>query len=712
MICIKFPYYTPFFMLCTALLLTSCHYEINITNDTDGDGVVDDLDGCPDDPKKIEAGNCGCGKSEETVNIDGQLYCLYPEDENRDKDRDGVANNDDLCPNKAFKYTPGFCGCDRYDLDLDMDGIVDTCEPLDGDASPYIPEDGLPDGCPKDRNKTKPGICGCGVEDIDQDGDEFIDSCGENGPQIVLFPDRCPNDPQKQKPGICGCGIPDDDEDEDKAIFCGENHPNTTDHCPDDHGKTEPGICGCGIPDDDDDADGAIFCGENHPNTTDECPDNHEKQVPGICGCGTPDTDSDGDGTPDCNDNCPNDKHKTEPGICGCTIPDEDDDLDGAIFCGDDHPSTQDKCPYDPDKQVPGVCGCNIPDDDTDMDGYVFCGDDHPSTQDKCPYDSTRQDPGICGCGSPGKDGEVDIEENGETKRITVCIENGGILQVGPTPNACTDDMYTMIDAFNKRSVPTLDGLSLFYVPAGNLLTNPFLEQNDDGWRVSQGFGITAEELGSYEPSYAAVCEERPFGMYPVLQTHSEGTTFEQGIKLSACTDSACEHPLTIGMFAFIPDDEQDKVIQINLTGEGLSCPSDCKLESKDVSDMFQFLTLSKQIRLSDEEQVVTLHFAGKANNASLDTYDGAVLQYFGAWLGYREIRFSNDGTSWTPWQTFSPASSGSSDAWFMDWNLTAYGGNNMEGGRTVYMQTHDLLTDRYYETSSRIIYISPTELP
>ena len=700
----RFSFHTTFFMLCTALLLPSCNYAISTTDDTDGDGVADERDGCPNDPNKIEPGNCGCGKSEDTVSIGGQLYCLYPKNNDKDSDRDGVVDEDDGCPNKSFKYEPGLCGCEGYDLDQDNDGIVDTCR-TDDESSAYIEkEDGskikFPDQCPDDSNKTKPGMCGCGVEDIDQDGDGFIDGCGEGG-EIKIFPDRCPDDPQKQNPGICGCDIPDDDEDEDGAFFCGENHPNTTDHCPDDSDKTEPGICGCGKVDDELDTDG-----DGTPDCIDNCPNDEGKTEPGICGCGKVENelDTDGDGTPDCVDTCYKDSEKIEPGICGCGILDDDKDEDGAFFCGENHPNTTDDCPDDSDKTEPGICGCGIPDDDEDKDGYIFCGGGHPQNQDLCPNDPTRQAPGICGCGSSGNDGEIDSKK--------VCIENGGILQVGPTPDACTDDTYAMIEAFKTRSVSTFE-LSLFYAPAGNLLTNPFLEQNDDGWRVFQSLG-TAEESGKYERSYAAVCQERPFGMYPVLQTHSEGTTFEQTIKLvNMCTKRPCDPPLILGMFAVGQDNGScsyaSDAIQINLTGEGLSCDPNCTLQ-QEATDTFQFFMLSETIQLSEEEQKVTLRFAGKTECTSPDSdYDGAVLQYFGAWLGAHEIRFSNDKTNWTDWILWEPASN---NAWFINWDLTAYGGNNMEGDKTVYMQTHDLLTDRYYETSSRIIYISPTERP
>ena len=114
--------------------------------DTDGDGVDDCDDGCPEDPFKSAPGDCGCGV------------------EDLDSDKDGVADCNDGCPNDPNKTNPGTCGC----------GVSD--EDSDGDGSPECI-----DNCPDDPNKSEPGNCGCGVPetdvfgDLDCDGDYDID---------------------------------------------------------------------------------------------------------------------------------------------------------------------------------------------------------------------------------------------------------------------------------------------------------------------------------------------------------------------------------------------------------------------------------------------------------------------------------------------------------------------------------------------------------
>jgi len=250
-------------------------------DDSDGDGVANCNDGCPDDINKIVPGDCGCG---------------VPDD---DDDGDGVANCIDGCPDDINKIVPGDCGCGVPDDDDDGDGVANCA-----------------DGCPDDINKIVLGDCGCGVPDDDDDGDG-VANCN----------DGCPGDINKIADGVCGCGVPDDDDDGDGAENC-------IDGCPGDINKTAPGACGCGVADTDGDGDGT-------PNCKDGCPNDKNKTAPGACGCGVADTDSDGDGTPNCNDGCPNDKNKTAPGACGCGVADTDSNDNGIADCNEPPPGPQ-----------------------------------------------------------------------------------------------------------------------------------------------------------------------------------------------------------------------------------------------------------------------------------------------------------------------------------------------------------------------------------
>lgn len=384
---------------------------VNSGPDTDGDGISDSCDGCPNDPNKVAPGICGCGTSDVDTDGDGTPNCNdgCPADPAKiapgicgcgtpdtDSDGDGTADCNDACPNDPNKVAPGICGCGVADTDSDGDGTADCFDGCPADPTKILPGvcgcgvadtdtdgDGTPDCndlCPNDPLKVVPGACGCGVADTDTDGDGTPD-CN----------DLCPNDPNKTAPGLCGCGVADTDSD-------GDGTPDCNDGCPNDPNKVAPGICGCGISDFDSDNDGTVDC-------QDGCPNDPNKTAPGQCGCGVLDTDTDGDGVADCNDGCPNDANKTAPGVCGCGVSDVDTDGDGTADCNDG-------CPFDVNKIAPGQCGCGTPDTDSDGDGTADCNDG-------CPADANKTAPGQCGCGNADTDtdgdGVADCNDNCDT---------------------------------------------------------------------------------------------------------------------------------------------------------------------------------------------------------------------------------------------------------------------------------------------------------
>lgn len=113
---------------------------VELEEDTDGDGTGDSVDGCDDDPAKVEAGVCGCGVAD--IDSDGDL----------------ALDCDDECPTNPDKVDGGICGCTISDDDRDGDGTVD-CN----------------DNCADDPAKVSPGVCGCDVPDADTDGDTVLD---------------------------------------------------------------------------------------------------------------------------------------------------------------------------------------------------------------------------------------------------------------------------------------------------------------------------------------------------------------------------------------------------------------------------------------------------------------------------------------------------------------------------------------------------------
>ncbi len=150
--------------------------------DTDGDGIADSDDACPNDPDQWTDydGDTVCDEIDDAcpedpnqwTDLDGDGHCDEreddcPEDPTQyiDSDGDGICDNDDPCPN------------DPSNIDSDGDGICDG-----DDACPDNPDGGIDtdgdgicdesDDCPEDSNgyvdSNADGSCD---EDDDNDGD-------------------------------------------------------------------------------------------------------------------------------------------------------------------------------------------------------------------------------------------------------------------------------------------------------------------------------------------------------------------------------------------------------------------------------------------------------------------------------------------------------------------------------------------------------------
>lgn len=179
-------------------------FRLGSPKDTDGDGISDKKDKCPDVPGIAESMGCPADRDKDGVyDKDDKCPDVMGVTANAgcpaDRDMDGVYDRDDKCPDVAGVVAN--MGCPS---DLDKDGVVDA-----DDKCPELPGIALNQGCPADRDNdgvydvddTCPDVAGVAANkgcpsDRDKDGIyDNVDKCPDLAG--ILANQGCPNDRDK-----------------------------------------------------------------------------------------------------------------------------------------------------------------------------------------------------------------------------------------------------------------------------------------------------------------------------------------------------------------------------------------------------------------------------------------------------------------------------------------------------------------------------------
>jgi len=256
------------------------------SSDKDKDGVRNSKDKCPDTNIKALMKLCPDVNRKDFVDKYG---CT------KDEDDDGVPDCYDRCPNTPAGYPVDEFGCP---FDEDGDGVPDHLDKCPGTPKGVaVDENGCPfdedgDGVPDYLDKC-PGTP-AGVP-VDENGCPF----DEDGDGVPDYLDKCPGTPVEARGFVDEHGCPKDTD--------GDGVPDYLDKCPNTPKGATVDKNGC--PKDTD--------GDGVPDYLDKCPGTPAAARGFVDEHGCP-KDTDGDGVPDYLDKCPNTPKGVQVDKDGC----------------------------------------------------------------------------------------------------------------------------------------------------------------------------------------------------------------------------------------------------------------------------------------------------------------------------------------------------------------------------------------------------------
>jgi len=390
--------------------------QVELILDRDQDGVIDELDQCPDTAAGQAVDENGCSFNQ------------------RDDDQDGVNNGRDKCPDTPEGETVDNDGCTALQRDQDQDGVDFTIDQCPETPTGQIVDekgcavqdqdqdlDGIPndlDECPDTPINEKVDEKGCAEIQIDSDLDG-----------IPNEQDACPETPFGLAVDENGCSEKEAEIKEEQGDDDQDGVINILDRCPETLAGTTVDLNGCSIEEataiaiTDEDFDGV-------ENEKDLCPNTEKGAIVNAFGCPLSEIDSDFDKVSDDIDRCPNTPVGEQVDEYGCSESqkENDTDLDGVE-------NDKDRCPNSPFGEEVDENGCTLAEAEADLDLDGVLNED-----DLCPDTPLEDEVDENGCSQAQRDDDNDGVPNG-LDRCEDTPEDEKVDQYGCSENQLdTDD--------------------------------------------------------------------------------------------------------------------------------------------------------------------------------------------------------------------------------------------------------------------------------